>query len=152
MISEAVWPDERDLVAALMREYVDALAEDISFQDVAGELAGLPGAYARPRGVVLLARCDGEAAGLAAMRPINADTCEMKRLYVRPNFRGRDLGRLLAEALIAEARACGYRTMLLDTLASMQAARALYRSLGFRPTAPYYANPLPGVTYMALDL
>src|SRR5256714_12918973 len=151
-IAEARWPDDRAIVEALFREYVASLAEDISFQSVDDELAGLPGKYARPGGVVLIAR-DGEgAAGAVAYRMVEPGVCEMKRLYVRPAFRGRGLGRELANELIDDARARGYRTMLLDTLASMDAARALYRDLGFAPVAPYYDNPLPGVMYMALEL
>ena len=151
-ITEAHWPDDRATVEALMREYVSSLAEDISFQNVDDELAGLPGNYARPGGVVLIARDGEEAAGAVACRMIEPGVCEMKRLYVRPAFRGRGLARALADELIEHARAQGYRTMLLDTLASMQAARALYRDLGFVPVAPYYDNPLPGVAYMALEL
>jgi ribosomal protein S18 acetylase RimI-like enzyme len=151
-IAEARWPDDRAAVAELLREYVLSLAEDISFQHVDDELAALPGAYARPGGVVLLARCDGEAAGAIAYRMVEPGVCEMKRLYVRPAFRGRGLGRELAKELIEDARGNDYRTMLLDTLASMSAARALYRDLGFAPVAPYYDNPLPGVMYMALEL
>jgi putative acetyltransferase len=151
-ITEARWPDDRATVAALMREYVSSLAEDISFQNVDDELAGLPGNYARPGGVVLIARDGDEAAGAVACRMLEPGVCEMKRLYVRPAFRGRGLARALADELIEHARAQGYRTMLLDTLASMQAARALYRDLGFVPVAPYYDNPLAGVAYMALEL
>jgi ribosomal protein S18 acetylase RimI-like enzyme len=151
-ITEARWPDDRATVAALMREYVSSLSEDISFQNVDDELATLPGNYARPGGVVLIARDGDEAAGAVACRMLEPGVCEMKRLYVRPAFRGRGLARALADELIEHARAQGYRTMLLDTLASMQAARALYRDLGFVPVAPYYDNPLPGVAYMALEL
>ena len=151
-ISEARWPDDRATVTALFREYVASLAEDISFQNVDDELAGLPGKYARPAGVVLIARNAGEAAGAVGYRMVEPGVCEMKRLYVRPAFRGTGLGRELANELIADARECGYRTMLLDTLASMGAARALYRDLGFVPVTPYYDNPLPGVMYMALEL
>jgi ribosomal protein S18 acetylase RimI-like enzyme len=151
-ISEARWPDDRGSVEALFREYVASLAEDISFQNVGDELAGLPGKYARPTGVVLIARDGEEAAGAIAYRMVEPGVCEMKRLYVRPAFRGRGLGRELANELIEDARAQGYRTMLLDTLASMGAARGLYRDLGFAPIAPYYDNPLPGVMYMALEL
>jgi ribosomal protein S18 acetylase RimI-like enzyme len=152
-IAEARWPADRATVEALFREYVASLAEDISFQNVDEELAGLPGKYARAAGGVVLIAWDGdEAAGAVAYRMAEPGVAEMKRLYVRPAFRGRDLGRELANELIDDARSRGYRTMLLDTLASMGAARALYRDLGFVPTEPYYDNPLPGVMYMALDL
>src|SRR5262249_9680339 len=136
----------------LFREYVASLSEDISFQDFEAEFAGLPGKYARPTGVVLIAREGDEAAGAIACRMFEPGVCEMKRLYVRPAFRGRGLARDLANDLIEDARERGYRTMLLDTLASMTAARALYRDLGFAPVEPYYDNPLPGVMYMALEL
>src|ERR1041384_6567635 len=151
-ISEARWPDDRAILETLLREYVASLAEDISFQNVDDELASLPGKYARPTGVVLIARDADQAAGAVAYRMVEPGVCEMKRLYVRPAWRGRDLGRELAHELIEDARARGYRTMLLDTLASMGAARTLYRDLGFVPVAPYYDNPLPGVMYMALEL
>jgi ribosomal protein S18 acetylase RimI-like enzyme len=101
---------------------------------------------------VLIAWDGDRAAGAGAYRMVEAGVCEMKRLYVRPAFRGRNLGRELANELIEDARERGYRTMLLDTLASMQSARALYRDLGFRPVEPYYDNPLPGTLYMALEL
>jgi ribosomal protein S18 acetylase RimI-like enzyme len=151
-IAEARWPQDRDVVEALFREYVASLAEDISFQNVDAELSSLPGKYARPGGVVLLAWDGSDAAGAVAYRMVEPGVCEMKRLYVRPAFRGRDIGRELAEELIDDARRAGYRTMLLDTLASMQSARALYRALGFRPVEAYYDNPLPGTMYMARDL
>jgi ribosomal protein S18 acetylase RimI-like enzyme len=151
-ITQARWPDDRAAVEALFREYVASLAEDIGFQNVDDELASLPGKYARPTGVVLIARDGDQAAGAAAYRMVEPGVCEMKRLYVRPAFRGSGLGRDLANELIEDARSRGYRTMLLDTLASMSAARALYRDLGFAPVAPYYDNPLPGVMYMALEL
>lgn len=151
-ISEARWPDDRDLAEAMFREYVASLGVDIGFQDVETELATLPGKYARPGGVVLIAREGEEAAGIVACRPFEPGVAEMKRLYVRPRWRGRNLGRELAEELIEDARRQGYRTMLLDTLATMEAARGLYLALGFRPVAAYYDNPLPSVMYMALDL
>jgi ribosomal protein S18 acetylase RimI-like enzyme len=151
-ISEARWPDDRAIVEALFREYVASLAEDISFQNVDEELGTLPGKYARSTGVVLIAREGDEAAGAIAYRMVEPGVCEMKRLYVRPAFRGSGLGRELANELIEDARGRGYRTLLLDTLASMGPARALYRDLGFVAVAPYYDNPLPGVMYMALEL
>jgi putative acetyltransferase len=126
-----------------MREYVDGLGIDLSFQDVETELADPLGFYE----LVLLA--DGGCVGL---RRIDDDTCEMKRLYVRPSTRGSGLGRRLAEAVIAEARARGYRRMLLDTLPTMTAARALYESLGFRETEPYRYNPVPGTSFLELEL
>ena len=151
-ISEAHWPEDRATVEALFREYVASLAEDIGFQNVDEELSGLPGKYARPTGVVLIARDGADVAGAVAYRMVEPGVCEMKRLYLRPAFRGTGLGRELANELIEDARAQGYRTMLLDTLASMASARALYRDLGFVPVTPYYDNPLPGVMYMALEL
>ena len=151
-IAEARWPRDAAIVEALFREYVASLDADISFQDVDRELAGLPGKYARPSGVVLIAWIGEDAAGAVAYRPIEPGICEMKRLYVRPDFRGRDIGRTLAERLIEEARAAGYRTMVLDTLASMGAALTLYRTLGFAPIPAYYDNPLPGATYLGFEL
>jgi putative acetyltransferase len=151
-IAEARWPDDRATVAALLRDYVSSLAEDISFQHVDNELAALPGQYARPGGVVLIAWDGAQAAGAVAYRMLVPGVAEMKRLYLRPAFRGCGLGRELAEELIEDARSRGYRTMLLDTLSSMGAARALYRDLGFAPVEAYYDNPLPGVMYMALEL
>jgi putative acetyltransferase len=151
-ITEVRWPGDHAAVESLFREYVSSLAEDISFQDFESELAGLPGKYARPGGVVLIARDADSPAGAVAYRMFEPGVCEMKRLYVRPAFRGRGLARDLANELIEDARARGYRTMLLDTLASMCAARSLYRDLGFVPVEAYYDNPLPGVMYMALEL
>jgi ribosomal protein S18 acetylase RimI-like enzyme len=151
-ITEARWPDDRATVEALFREYIASLTEDISFQNPDDELAGLPGKYARPGGVVLIAWDGAEAAGAIAYRMLEPGVAEMKRLYVRPAYRGRSLGRELANELIDDARARGYRTVMLDTLESMSAARTLYRDLGFVPVEPYYDNPLPGVMYMALEL
>jgi ribosomal protein S18 acetylase RimI-like enzyme len=140
-------------VRSLFLEYADGLGVDLCFQGFQQELDALPGAYAPPRGRLLIARSSVEAAGCVALRPFDAPgTCEMKRLYVRPAYRGTGLGRRLAERVVAEARACGYARMLLDTLPSMERARALYRSLGFTETAPHAPSPLPGVLYMCLDL
>src|SRR5213075_1885830 len=133
-------------------EYVASLAEDISFQNVDDELGTLPGKYARPGGVVLIAREGAQAAGAIAYRMVEPGTCEMKRLYVRPAFRGRGLGRQLAEGIIEEARHIGYRAMRLDTLSSMVEARALYQSLGFLAIPRYNDNPGPGVIHLELEL
>jgi ribosomal protein S18 acetylase RimI-like enzyme len=146
--------DGRDDVATartLFGEYAASLDVDLCFQGFAQELAALPGAYAPPRGCLLLAE-RGEAVGCVALRPFAPGVGEVKRLYVRAQARGDGVGRLLALAVVERARALGYRELKLDTLASMRQAQSLYRSLGFRPCAPYYDNPLPGVTYMSLAL
>ena len=145
-----------EAVRELFREYASGLGVDLCFQNFDDELAALPGDYAEPRGVLLLALVDGAPAGCVAMRRLaDADVpnaCEMKRLFVRPAFRRFGLGRRLAEALMDEARRCGYSVMLLDTLDDMEAARELYASLGFVETAPYYFNPIPGAHYLRADL
>lgn len=151
-IREARWPQDRDVVEDLFREYVAGLGVDVSFQNIEQEFAALPGRYARPSGCVLLAWGDEEPAGVAARRTIGPGVAEMKRLYVRREWRGSGVGRVLASAIVANAREAGLRSIVLDTLASMQAARALYAGLGFRPIPPYYANPLPDVVYLGLDL
>lgn len=143
-------------VRALFREYVDDLGKDLAFQGFEPELAALPGDYADPHGILLLARVDGAAAGCCAMRPLHdvdyPNACEMKRLYVRRAFRGFGLGRQLAEAVLEAAVRSGYACMLLDTLDDMQSARALYSDLGFEEVPPYYHNPLPGAHYLKADL
>ena len=147
-IIEATALPDIERVRSLFREYETSLGVDLCFQGFEQELAGLPGAYAPPSGRLLLAVDDGRPAGCIALRPLGADGCEMKRLYVRPEFRGRRVGRLLAERLLAEARAIGYARMRLDTLPSMKEAIPLYRSLGFAEIGPYYANPVPGALFM----
>ena len=145
-----------DAARALFREYAEALGVDLDFQDFDAELAGLPGDYAEPRGALLLALVDGEAAGCCALRAIDdvdySNAAEMKRLYVRKAYRGFGLGRQLAEAILIEAMRLGYRCVLLDTLDDMESARALYEELGFEEIPPYYHNPLPGAHYLKVEL
>ena len=141
-----------ELVRELMREYGANLGHDLSFQNFEAELAALPGSYAEPKGCLLVAYVGGEPAGCGAYRSLGDDYCEMKRLYVRPAFRGQAIGRTIAPALMSQARAVGYRAMRLDTLSVMHSAVSLYRSLGFEPIDPYYNNPIPGVTYFEAKL
>jgi len=136
----------------LFKEYVSSLGVDLSFQDFAQELAELPGEYAPPRGALLFGFCDGRLAGCVALRPFAGETCEMKRLYVRHQFRSKGIGKGLAAAAIERARECGYRHIRLDTLPWMHEAIALYRALGFRPIEPYRPNPIEGATFMELTL
>lgn len=152
----AQFPEDLQTVRQLFLEYQAGLGIDLCFQGFEAELAELPGAYAPPVGTLLLACIDDEPAGCCAMRPLyNTDhlnACEMKRLFVRPAFRGFGLGRLLVERVMSEGQLAGYTTMLLDTLSDMETARALYQEMGFAEVAPYYHNPIPGAHYLKVDL
>lgn len=149
-------PELLDATREIFREYAQSLAVDLGFQNFEHELASLPGEYAQPGGLLLLAFLEGELAGCGGFRPLAdvdyANACEMKRLYVRPVFRRFGLGRLLAQALLDEAQQAGYSVMLLDTLDDMEAARSLYETLGFEGIPPYYFNPLPGAHYLKAEL
>jgi ribosomal protein S18 acetylase RimI-like enzyme len=140
-------------IRALFREYGESLNFSLCFQSFERELLELPGDYALPRGRLILAQVDGNAAGCIALKPLDSQYCEMKRLYVRPAFRGRQLGVALVTHVIDEARHSGYTAMRLDTIRGvMDQAIALYQSLGFREIQPYYSNPIPDAIYLELAL
>jgi len=145
-------PQQVEDVRQLLREYEASLNVSLCFQGFETELAELPGDYAPPRGRLLLGYDGGRPAGCIALRALDDETCEMKRLYLRPGFRGRGAGRRLAAAVISEARTLGYKRMRLDTLAAMREARTLYESLGFKRIVPYYDNPHAGTEFMELEL
>lgn len=152
-IRPAVQAADIEVARNLFDEYVRTLGVDLSFQGVAEEFATLPGAYAPPRGAILLAERDGAVVGCIALRPLAAaQEGEVKRLYVRPTARGSGAGEALVRALVDVARASGYTGLKLDTLGKMEAARRLYARMGFAPCPPYYRNPLPGVVYMSRTL
>ncbi|WP_175545074.1 GNAT family N-acetyltransferase [Variovorax sp. OV329] len=176
VIVTALEPHEIDATRAIFREYADSLNVDLDFQNFDEELALLPGDYAEPRGALLLALIDAEpgtapggagqvqrgdgrrahVAACCALRPLDAadypNAAEMKRLYVRPAFRGMGLGRQLTEAILDAARSAGYACVLLDTLDDMEAARTLYEDLGFEEVPPYYHNPIAGSHYLKVEL
>jgi ribosomal protein S18 acetylase RimI-like enzyme len=152
-ILQAETPEQIETARLLFREYETWLDMDLCFQGFEEELRTLPGKYIAPRGRLLLALVDEKAAGCIALREIHDGVCEMKRLFVRDEFRGRSLGLLLVEKVIGEARAAGYLKMRLDTFPpKMGKAVKLYESHGFREIAPYYNNPHAGVLFMELDL
>ena len=150
---EATSPEQIAPIRELFLEYVQSLGFSLCFESFDQELAALPGDYAPPDGRLLLATSNGDPAGCVALRKLEPEICEMKRLYVRPRYRGKSLGRQLAEKIIAEARQLGYKKLRLDTFeAIMKTAVAMYRQLGFREIPPYRPNPIAGALYMELQL
>ena len=141
-----------DHIRKLFKEYAAWLGFDLGFQDFEREFAELPGDYSPPDGQLLLATYGAQIAGCVALRKFSEGVCEMKRLFVRPQFRGKGIGRSLSESIIEEARKAGYKEMRLDTVPSMKKAIALYHSLGFREIEPYRHNPIQGATFMELIL
>jgi GNAT superfamily N-acetyltransferase len=146
-------PSELEHARTLFREYASGLGFELDFQGFEDELAHLPGEYAEPRGIILLAWDGATPVGCVALRPLEDEgVCEMKRMYVRPAGRGRGLGRTLGTAILTEARARGYRAMRLDTIDRMTEAITLYRSLGFREIPAYRFNPIAGALYFEAEL
>lgn len=150
---QAESPSQIAQARELFLEYAQSLGFSLCFQNFDKELASLPGDYAPPAGRLLLAEYDGQLAGCVALHKLEDGVCEMKRLYLRSEFRGKRLGRILADRILAEARQIGYQRMRLDTVEPiMKDAVAMYRKIGFREISPYCANPIPGALYMELAL
>ncbi len=153
VLAQAESPVQVAQARELLLEYAQTLGFSLCFQNFDKELAGLPGDYAPPDGRLLLAEFGGQIAGCVALHKLGNSVCEMKRLYLRPQFRGKGLGRALADRIIAEARQIGYQCMRLDTVEPvMKDAVAMYRKIGFREIAPYCANPIAGALYMEFEL
>jgi GNAT superfamily N-acetyltransferase len=153
-IVEAVTHEQLEHIRVLFREYEKWLGLDLSAQNFENELRDLPGKYSNPTGSLLLAVEDGEPVGCVALRPFEGDICEMKRLYVIPECKGKGIGRLLETRIIEEARKLGYKRMFLSTLGRLKEAYSLHKSLGFFETEPYLIDqhPYPGTIYMELEL
>ncbi|MEO8128945.1 MAG: GNAT family N-acetyltransferase [Bryobacteraceae bacterium] len=151
-IREAASSDDLEQVRRLFAAYAGSLGVSLCFQNFEQELAGLPGACAAPKGCLLLADFEGTAGGCVALRPMRDGACEMKRLFIAPEFRGSGAGRLLAQAIMAKAKALGYAAIRLDTLPFMAAAIQMYESLGFQHIDPYYDNPVPGALFLECKL
>ena len=152
-LAQAESPAQIAQARELFLEYAESLGFSLCFQNFDKELAGLPGDYAAPEGRLLLSHYENQLAGCVALHKLDSDACEMKRLYLRPQFRGKGLGRALAERIISDARQIGYHRMRLDTVEPvMKDAVAMYRKLGFKEIAPYRPNPIAGAMYMELEL
>lgn len=151
-IRQAVFPTDLQDVISIFREYVSSPTVSLDFQEYEAEFADLPGKYAAPEGRLLLVQEAGAVLGCAALRRIDESTCEMKRVYVRPGARGRNLGRLLVEAILREAKLAGYARICLDVLPEFTAAQQLYEAMGFVPAEPVSFNPVPGTKFLALSL
>ncbi len=145
-------PADIAAIRALLRDYLRESGRDLGFQGFDAELDGLPGDYAPPRGCLLCAQAGEHVVGCVAFRPLDEERCEMKRLFVRPDFRGSALGAALVAAILERAREAGYASMCLDTAPGMERAQALYARFGFRDIARYNDNPIPGVRFMGVAL
>jgi putative acetyltransferase len=153
VVQQAESAEQFAVIRELFLEYAQSLGFSLCFQSFDKELAELPGDYSPPNGRLILATCQGQPTGCVALHKLDSDVCEMKRLYVRQQFRGKGLGKVLAERVINEARQIGYKRLRLDTVEPvMRAAVAMYRALGFREIAPYRPNPIEGALYMELQL
>lgn len=141
-----------EIAANLFREYQSDLNADLCFQGFEEELASLPGKYARPQGNILIAKYKEQIAGCVALRPIENEVAEMKRLYVKPAYRGCSIGKVLTREIIQEAKQSGYKSIRLDTLKRLHAAIELYKSFGFKPIEAYYNNPMDEVVFLELAL
>lgn len=151
-IRHARFPADLDAVTAIFQEYIASASVSLEFQNYCAEFSSLPGKYAHPEGRLLLAWRGGAVVGCAALRLVDAHTCELKRVYVRPVGRGDGLGRQLVLRMLQEARSAGYTRMCLDVLPEFKAATHLYQSIGFLPATPVAVNPVPGAKFLGLDL
>jgi putative acetyltransferase len=152
VIRHASFPDDTASVLGIWREFIANSPVNLDYQGNDAEFTNLPGKYAAPKGCVLLADRGGEIEGCIALREVSADICEMKRLYVRPSARGRQVGHMLIERLIAEARVAGYREMRLDVQEKSVSARKLYAAFNFVAAEPISFNPVPGASFLGLCL
>lgn len=151
-IIQAATKESIETVKTLIRDYAESLEFDLDFQNFDQEMDDFPGQYALPKGRLYLAMDENQPAGCVALRDLGDGICEMKRLYVKPDYRGQKIGRLLAQTVIRAARELGYERMRLDTIPSMKQANVLYKALGFKEIAPYRFNPIEGAAFFELHL